>query len=249
MENYLWKVVPVCEKQRKDVKCTDLLNNGLYRKCDIYKGGGGYDKFSDIYKIRTGITDKNFNNQFVAQLYGCPLKCPYCYVTSYGVFGEYINVSTEKILTDFYNSHLDVFHLMGGAPAIYIDRWIDILEKLKEEYPFHSDLLCVENYYNIDTLKALAKFKNSLYAVSIKGSTPEEFKRNTNVEFNDDMFWTNLINLYTYNVPFYITFTGMSKESIRNFKNQLVFKTSILDSENILKDSFIINLVKYKALE
>ena len=40
-----------------------------------------------------------------------------------------------------YKSKLDVFHLMGGAPALYIEHWIEILEKLPENIPFHSDLL------------------------------------------------------------------------------------------------------------
>lgn len=248
MEKYKWKVVPLCERQLRDVNKDDILNNGFYRKCNIYKGGGGYDKFSDIYKRRNCISDREFNNQFVVQLYGCPLKCPYCYVTQEGIFGQYQNISTEKILTDFYKSKLDVFHLMGGAPAIYIEHWIDILEGLKEEYPFHSDLLCVEKKYDKDILKELSKYKNSLYAVSIKGSTPEEFENNTNVKFEEDVFWNNLENLCRYNIPFYITFTGMDRDSVECFK--IVLKTRFPKYyEKILEDSFAINLVKYKALD
>lgn len=46
-----WKVVPICDKQMKDVNPSDVLNDGLYRKCDVYKGGGGYDMFPSIYII------------------------------------------------------------------------------------------------------------------------------------------------------------------------------------------------------
>lgn len=47
---YSWKVMYLCDKQLRDVNPSDIIKNGLYRRCDTYKGGGGYDKFSDIYK-------------------------------------------------------------------------------------------------------------------------------------------------------------------------------------------------------
>jgi hypothetical protein len=31
-----WPVVPLSEKQLKDVNPEDILENGLYRKCNIY---------------------------------------------------------------------------------------------------------------------------------------------------------------------------------------------------------------------
>lgn len=242
--NYNWKVVPLCEKQLKDVNPLDILSGGLYRKCNIYKGGGGYDKFSDIYKKRLGIMNKDFNNQFVVQLYGCTLNCPYCYVTRDGIFGKYQEVSTKQLIMDFKETNLDVFHLMGGAPAIYIEHWIELLENLGN-IPFHSDLLCVEKEYDKSILKELSFYKNALYAVSIKGFTPDEFRYNTGVEFDSKLFWNNLSALYEYNIPFYITFTGMSEESIEKCKKQL--KENF--GEEILADSFAINLIKYKALE
>lgn len=249
MTDYKWKVVPICENQLRDVNSDDILNGGLYRKCNIYKGGGGYDRFSDIYKHRNGLDmDQNFNNQFVVQLYGCPLNCPYCYVTPAGIYGEYKDISTEKLLYDFYESGLDVFHLMGGAPAIYIEHWVEILEGLKAQYPFHSDLLCIEKQYDIDTLIELAKFKNTLYAVSIKGSTSDEFRKNTGKDFNENMFWSNLENLWRYDIPFYLTFTGMDENSINRFKKLLKSKFPN-NYGKVLKDSFAINLVRYKALD
>ena len=47
-------VVPLCEAQLMDVNPLDILNNGLYRKCNTYKGGGGYDKFPEIYNAKIG---------------------------------------------------------------------------------------------------------------------------------------------------------------------------------------------------
>lgn len=249
MKDYLWKVVPLCEKQLRDVNPKDILNNGLYRKCNIYKGGGGYDKFEDIYKKRNNLNkEEKFNNQFVVQLFGCPLRCPYCYVTNDGIFGNYKEISTSQLVKDFNQSKLDVFHLMGGAPALYIEHWIEILEKLPQNIPFHSDLLCIEKEYDINILKELAKFKNSLYAISIKGATNEEFKNNTRKALNKEMFWENIKKINESKLPVYFTFTGMNNSSINYFKKELKEKFPT-DYENLLKDSFDIKLVKYKALE
>lgn len=248
MKDFKWKVVPICDRQLRDVNPEDILNDGLYRKCNIYKGGGGYDKFSDIYRYRNESNDnRNYNNQFVVQLYGCTLNCPYCYVTHDGVYGEYISVDTQKLLSDFYKSKLDVFHLMGGAPAIYMEHWYEILDELKDIYPFHSDFLCVEKEYDVNVLKELAKYKNSLYAVSIKGSTKKEFQRNTGRELDENLFWSNLEKLWEYKVPAYLTFTGMDTDSIKHFREKLESKFPT-NYGKILENSFAINLVKYKAL-
>ena len=116
-----WPVVPLCKNQLKDVRPEDVLNNGLYRKCDIYRGGGGYDQFNKIWEKRKGyrISPK----QFVVQLAGCPLHCPYCYVTPDGINGKVVFKTTDEILTDYKDSNLQVFHLMGGAPALYLSHW------------------------------------------------------------------------------------------------------------------------------
>lgn len=242
-----WKVVPICEKQLRDVNASDVLNNGLYRKCDIYKGGGGYDKFADIYNRRKK-SNLDLRVQFVVQLYGCTLDCPYCYVTRDGVLGNYCSIKTKQLVKDFIDSDLNVFHLMGGAPAIYIENWVDILRHIDTDYVFHSDLLLVEKEYDKDTLKELAQYKNSLYAVSVKGSTKEEFRNNTRTEFNQELFWKNLENLVRYNIDFYITYTGMSEQSVSRFEQELREKFPS-DCDNILKDSFNIQLVKYAALD
>ena len=81
-----WPVVPVCKAQRKDVRPEDILHGGLFRLCDTYRGGGGYDQFNAIYEKCFG---KKVNpTQFVVQLKGCPLNCDYCYVTNEGVSGD-----------------------------------------------------------------------------------------------------------------------------------------------------------------
>lgn len=245
---YKWNIVPLCEAQKRDVNPNDIIQDGLYRRCNIYKGGGGYDKFSDIYKTRKNITDKDFNMQFVVQLQGCPLRCPYCYVTPDGIFGESVEVSTEKLVSDFMETGLDVFHLMGGAPALYINYWEEILERIPSNIPFHSDLLLVEGEYDEEVLKRLAKYDNSLYALSIKGSNAGELKENTGIEFPVERFWRNFEKVVRCKIPFYVTFTGMSKDSVKQMKQQILARFP-QEAEEILKDCFAINLVQYEALK
>lgn len=242
---YNWKVMHLCDRQLRDINSKDILNNGLYRRCDTYKGGGGYDKFPNIYKMRAG-QDGNYNEQFVVQLKGCPLRCPYCYVTVDGVHsGAYSLISTDQLIKDFNDSKLPVFHLMGGAPALYIDYWKEILDRLNAQDVFHSDLLLLEGEYSKDTIKALSSYKNSLYAVSIKGGNAAEFKKNTGVILNENLFWRNLDMVVDCGLPFYLTYTGMTDQSVEFFKNVVIKRYG----EQIINDSFAIQLVQYNALK
>ena len=114
----MWKVVPICEAQKLDVRQADLLNHGHFRKCDTRRGGGGYDQFPSICHRRYG---RELSHQFVVQLYGCPLRCHYCYVTLSGIWGRWEPYTTEQLMMAFLDSGQEVLHLMGGAPAIYLD--------------------------------------------------------------------------------------------------------------------------------
>lgn len=247
-----WKVVPICERQLRDINPDHLIDDGLFRVCDTYKNGGGYDKFEEIYRRRNGLEryNRRYNLQFVVQLKGCPFDCPYCYVTRDGVMGEHVDISTEHLVSVFRATNASVFHLMGGAPAIYMDSWEELLCALELNWScaFHSDFLLQEFNYNIKVLNQLSKYDNCLYAVSIKGSTPEEFERNTGRKLNEDMFWDNLNKLHMCNIPFYLTYTGMSDASVEFFKSQ-VRREFPRHHEDILRDSFKIDIVQYEALK
>jgi len=218
-----WPVVPICNEQRIDVRPEDLIQDGLYRKCDTYRGGGGYDQFSDIHAKRH--QHRPYPTQFVVQLYGCPLSCPYCYLTKKGVFGEPVLVTTENLIEAFTGSCLEVFHLMGGAPALYLENWKVLAEKIKGV--FHSDFLLVEKEYELEWLENLP----GLHAVSLKHFPLP----------NKQMMWKNLDLLVETNVDFYITFTGIPNP---------ILKANLLDRYGawILEDSFIIPIINYGAL-
>ena len=231
-----WPVVPLCKAQLKDINQDDVLEKGLYRKCNTYKSGGGYDEFPNIYRSRFYNqipTDLNthsqidISTQFIIQLLGCPLSCPYCYVTKDGVFGKYVLQNTVDILSAFNRSKCDVLHLMGGAPALYLKEWKHIAKKVPL---FHSDFLLVESLYNEEYLNGLP----GLHAVSIKDSSIYTAAQLT-------MIIPNLMTLIKCNVSFYITFTGGDDRIERFIKKTF--------GKSILKDSFRIQIQNYKALE
>lgn len=107
-------VMRLCDKQLRDINPEDVLNDGWYRKCATYKSGGGYDEFAKIASTILSIPQQDLSTQFVVQLRGCPLNCPYCYVTRDGVVnGECKNIEIDDLIYDFINTKLKVFHLMG----------------------------------------------------------------------------------------------------------------------------------------
>lgn len=222
--SFLWPVVPLCEAQRKDVRAEDILAGGLFRKCTTHRGGGGYDMFPAIYEKRHG--SRPGQEQFVVQLHGCPLNCPYCYVTRAGVLGQPKRISTKSMLDVYRRQGLDVFHLMGGAPALYLAHWRELASRVKI---FHSDFLLIEGCYQSDDLVGLP----GLHAVSIKAPelyTPTQMEQ----------MWENLWMLILFGVDFYITFTGSEE-----------LKPTIIEhfGVGVLEDSFTIDIVNYKALE
>jgi pyruvate-formate lyase-activating enzyme len=242
--SYRWSVVPLCKKQLRDVNPKDILENGLYRTCDTYKSGGGYDKLPQILEKRLGLT--GYNTQFVVQLYGCVFDCPYCYVTADGVYGSPTLVETDELVAAFKRSGAPVFHLMGGSPAIYLFRWGELIDKLSEEDPkaiFHSDLLLHESLYGYEELSAIAK-PNTIYAVSIKGFDSESYYQNTGSELNSSLVVHNLRRLReTAGLNYYLTFTGLTDEEMKRAVEFFFIE------EDQLADSFNINLIKYEALK
>ena len=239
---YNWKVCPIQGRQLKDVREEDIF--GDFRLCNTYRGGGGYDQFPKIYSKRCGISEEGLGNQFVVQLYGCVLDCPYCYVTRDSVFGEYVTYGTADLIDWFRKSGASVFHLMGGAPAMYLPAWDDLLVRLEHNEIFHSDMLLIDNVYKPHWLPLL-KLPNSLVAVNIKGVTPEDFEKNTKRKFNEKLFWYNFDVVVESGANFYLTFTNPDLHYIDNFKETVAKRYG----NSVLEDSFTINLVDYEALK
>lgn len=249
---YDWKVVPLCKEQLLDIDPKDVLPGGTFRFCDVYKSGGGYDKFPAIFERRTG--KKTSPKQFVVQLYGCHLKCPYCYVTPNGVWGKPTYYHTDGLAKVFFTARkmvrnhfdIDVFHLMGGSPALYIEHWPELIDRLGEGVVFHSDLCLTEGWYEKAVLKQVAR-PNCLYAVNIKGVTLDNYRENTGM--GDDvtviMIMTNLHLLIENNVPFYLTFTNPDRERFDEYCDNL----QEVYGSTILEDMIVIDIIDYDAVK
>ncbi len=235
-----WKVVPICDYQKMDVRQEDLLNGGLFRKCETYRGGGGYDQFPSICEKRLG---HRAHTQFIVQLYGCNLDCPYCYVTRSGVWGQPVEQSTAQLVAAFEESGQEVFHLMGGAPALYLDQWPNLMGQLPARAVFHSDFLLTERSYDPEALKKIASFPNALFALDVKGTSPEDYEKNTRKPFKHRLFWDNLKALVDAKINFYITYTNPDERRRPMFEYRLKYNFG----SDILNDSFVIPLIDYDA--
>lgn len=250
----MWKVSRLSKNQLLDVRPEDVLYDGWFRLCETYRGGGGYDQFPLVAKSRFGYPH---HKQFIVQLYGCNLDCPYCYVTREGVWGEFGTFRTEELIEHFINAfkkhRTSVFHLMGGAPALQMKQWPNLIRRLtlkcREEkisnWVFHSDLLLTERSYDPKILKQIRHY-HALYAVDIKGLTHDEYKKNTRKEFPEELFYENLCKLEECNIPYYLTFTNIEHENkLRFFDHITKHFPEVADKR--IKESFSIGLINYKA--
>ena len=239
MTEYKWKVMPLSPGQLLDVHPEDIIKDGHFRRCMTHRGGGGYDQFPAIAEKRLFIKDAD--EQFVVQLYGCVLDCPYCYVTRAGIWGEYVEYSTDDLVDTFLESRTSVFHLMGGAPAIYMEEWhrlIYILGMIRSRAIFHSDLMGVEKEYDLDVLRRI-RGRNVLYAIGIKGLSSKEFETNTRKLYKPELLRRNLNKLAYAQVPGYFTFTNVNKEDAKELCERYP-----MFGEN----SFHIDLINYDAM-
>lgn len=243
-----WKIVPLSEAQLLDVRPEDALFGALARRCETYRGGGGYDQFPRIAERRFGTAH---HQQFVVQLFGCHLDCPYCYVTRAGVWGEFERVSSKALVDMFAEAHLThgvtVFHLMGGAPALQIKHWpelIDALQRLDFDWVFHSDMLLTEAPYAPEVLRQISGAR-CLYAVDVKGLTADEHLHNTRKQFHEDLFWNNLALVEAAEVPYYLTFTAVAEPELfwKEFGRRWPQRLSAAWG-----DAFSIDLIQYNAL-
>ena len=238
---FTWSVQKVCENQREKqgINDEDILKNGLYHKVNT-KNESSFDRFNEIYNKRNK-TDLDLSNHFVVQLRGCVLDCNYCPLTNKGIIGsEFKFVDTEGLIKDYATSGCNVFHLSGGAPAIYLNHWYEIVENLDGQV-FYSDLMLNERLYKDNTLKRIAKYKNALYVINIKGVTSEEYLKNTGKELDYQMFWANLDRVVDNELPFYFTFTNIKEENFDIFRDKIVERYGN-SADAILEDAYAIEL-------
>lgn len=240
-----WKVVPLSKGQLLDVRPEDIIEDGLYRRCKTYRGGGGYDQFPYIAADYYGGSPDNYNEQFIVQLKGCNLDCPYCYVTRAGVWGKHTTKTTDELVEAFRETNLPVFHLMGGAPALQMKQWPELIKALPKDTIFHSDIMLSENTYNINLLNEVSQ-SNCLYAINIKGLTEDDWLKNTRKYLNVPLFWSNWRKIQNSKMFAYITFTGVEKNKLDMFWKKAHTHGILVDHWK--EDSFVIDIIDYDAM-
>ena len=243
---FKWPVCPIQGRQLKDVRKEDVFGN--FRFCNTYRGGGGYDQFPEIAHKRGFTCRGHIGLQFVVQLYGCTLACPYCYVTRDGIYGTSKEYTSEQLLGAYGRAFIarrpGVFHLMGGAPAIYHRRWPELIDMIPEDVIFHTDLMLVEGSYDLPKLSH-CNAGNALYAVNIKGVNAEDHFRNTGRKLDDKQFWFNFYCVVDSGINFYLTFTNPDPDHLDEFRERVVSRYG----DWILNDHFVIDLIDYEALK
>lgn len=236
-------VMPICERQRRDVREQDLVywnSLPLGRFCTITNAGGGYDRFRDLYLARNGVDTGD--THLILQVYGCTMECPWCYVTPDGIWGDAKTASAcllhvKDIASIVRNTNAKVFHLMGGAPALYLDVWADLIQELPAGVVFHSDFLLNESLYREDVLADIAATSTlQLHAVSCKPFAPL-----TRFQLE------NLFRLWKAKIPFYLTYTGGKQDRMWDLHKQRILDFGIPAS--VLEDAFVIPLKHYRALD
>ena len=241
-----WRVVPISKNQLRDVNSEDLLDGGNFRLCQTYKGGGGYDQFPHIACARGLVNHPDeASRQFVVQLYGCNLDCPYCYVTRAGVWGEFKEFETRELVEAFLQAQethgVNVFHLMGGAPGLQLPQWVELVDRLGTDVIFHSDLMLTELRYPRECLWELSR-PGVLVAVNIKGTSEQQWEQNTRKPLNTVMFNVNLeclkLNMAWRN--WYLTFTNVPEAAQREWSDQHGLGEQV---------AYGIDLINYNALE
>ena len=218
-----WRAVPISTNKMLDVNPNDLISGGHFRLCQTYKGGGGCDQFPRIPAARGLVsTPSGANRQLVVQLWGCNLDCPYCYVTRAGVWGEPTVYTTQELSQAWrlaQTTHgVNVFHLMGGAPALYLRQWPKLLDAPPPQTLFHSDLMLSEGSYDDEVLVDIDR-PGVLLAVNVKGTDSESWERNTRKPYHPKQVIANLDKVRRRLSPerWYITFTNVAPDAQEAF--------------------------------
>jgi pyruvate-formate lyase-activating enzyme len=243
------KVCPIQGRQLRDVREEDIFED--FRICNTYRGGGGYDQFPAIAKKRGllhNFIKGDISQQFVVQLRGCHLRCPYCYVTRDGIYGKTVKYEVYELTEAFRRAHkkhdVGTFHMMGGAPMLHHKIWCSIPIILFPSFLFTSDLLLTEGNYDRQALNTM-NMSNALYAINIKGVTNLDHRRNTGKNIDWHLFWNNFDKVMKVGLNFYITFTNPDTHGYQRFVDNIEDRYG----KKVLKDSFVINLKQYDALE
>lgn len=206
------------------------IHNGLSRICTVIKAKTSPDNRQDNVPFRMedlfGGHWNSYNNHYIIQVAGCPLKCHYCYVDN---LAPNKKMDASEIVEDFsrmksraQKSGLDVnvLHLMGGAPAKYPSFWKELRQTMdinNHNNILFSDVILVENhFYGVKPWEYL-NMDNFILTGCLKGTNRENFKQNT----GKDLFDVALGELENYSQAknFYLTLINHNEKEIERIYN------------------------------
>ncbi len=226
-ENMMIPISKIGPVQLRDVEnSTGLVyHDEYYRLCEVVKSDKAFDNRGDCSPYRMaslfGGDWRDYNYHFIVQVAGCPLSCPYCYVDNFKID---LQISIAALVNDFvefremirslYSIDVRVFHLMGGAPAVYAECWPEIRHALdalgQEDVILFSDVVFVENRYFGKQPWDYLGLDMFVLTGCLKGVNDKNFYLNT----GRDMFDTALAEMSNYVDAdnFYLCLIGNDKD-------------------------------------
>ena len=243
------KIGPI---QKQDIeKSTGIVYyNDIARICTVVKDQKSHDDRGDkspFYMSKLfGKHWKSYNNHFIVQVAGCPLKCWYCYVDNlktdlYMTPEELVNIFIKfrNNVKKKFNVDLNVFHFMGGDPGLYCEAWLEIRKVLDlsglNDIILFSDVVFVENYFiKKKPWEYLNKINNFILTGCLKGTNRENFLINTGLDLYEQAI-KELKNYINYE-NFYLTLINYDTRTLEN-----IYK--IIDKERVN----LLNVINYEV--
>jgi len=189
-------IAKIGEIQRMDIEKSSgiVFYDDVARICTVVKDENAHDNRGDKSPYRMaelfGGSWKDYNNHFIVQSAGCPLKCPYCYVDNlktdlFMTADELVEkfIEFKKEVEPKFNIKLKVFHFMGGAPALYCEFWKELRNSLDnyglKDVILFSDVILVENYFSKKKPWKFLNLHHFILTGCLKGTNRENFIKNT----------------------------------------------------------------------
>lgn len=222
-------IAKIGEIQKVDIQKSSgiVFYDDIARICTVVKPHDARDNRGDKSPFRMaqlfGGDWKDYNNHFIVQAAGCPLKCPYCYVDNLKAdllltADELVDkfIAFKKDFESKFDTKLKVFHFMGGAPAAYCNFWPELRNSLDrkglENIVLFSDVILVENHFFKNKPWEFLNLRRFIVTGCLKGTNRENFIQNTGY----DLFEQSLKELQNY-LPaknFYVTLIAFDKKDL-----------------------------------
>lgn len=217
------------EIQEKDIlkSSGNVLYDGTGRLCTIVKPQKSFDDRRDTAPMRManlfGGKWEDYNEHYIIQVSGCPLKCWYCYVDN---LKPNKKMDAEEIVYDFHRMRrqsykcdlpeINVLHLMGGDPGRYPEFWKELRESMNESdlkrKILFSDVIFCENYfYDVKPWEFL-NLENFILTGCLKGTNRENFQKNTGFDLFDQSL--RELEKYADHENFYLSLINYSEEDL-----------------------------------